>query len=60
MFISLGQLKIISLPFLNPNRERNSSTREVTSWYLRLGQSDNSLDFGLVGKNTTPGIPVTR
>ena len=43
-----------------PNRERNSSSRKATSRYLRLGESDNSLDFGLVGINTTPAIPVTR
>jgi hypothetical protein len=43
-----------------PGRERNSSTRQATSRYLKLGQSDNSLDFGMVGHVRTPTIPVTR
>jgi CshA-type fibril repeat protein len=43
-----------------PGRERNSSTRQATSRYLKLGQSDNSLDFGMVGHRKTPRIPVTR
>jgi CshA-type fibril repeat protein len=43
-----------------PGRNRNSSTRKATSRYLQLGQSDLSLDFGMVGIWDKPFIPRTR
>ncbi|MSZ18366.1 MAG: hypothetical protein F2612_01720, partial [Actinobacteria bacterium] len=36
-----------------PGRERNSSTRSAISRNLRLGQTDNSLDFGMVAFDNT-------
>jgi uncharacterized protein (DUF2141 family) len=41
-----------------PGRERNSSSRQAISRYLRLGQHDGSLDFGMVGP-WLPGLPRT-
>jgi len=43
-----------------PGRNRNSSTGKAVSRYLRLGQSDLSLDFGMVGIWQKPKIPVTK
>jgi hypothetical protein len=43
-----------------PDRKRNSSTRRAISRYLQLGQSDLTLDFGMVGIWEKPGIPITR
>jgi uncharacterized repeat protein (TIGR02059 family) len=39
-------------------REKNSSTRSALSRELVLGQSDNSLDFGMVGRRK-PGLAHT-
>jgi CshA-type fibril repeat protein len=41
-----------------PGRSRNSSTTRAVSRYLRLGQHDGTLDFGMVGRN--PSLPTTK
>jgi len=39
-------------------RSRNSSTTRAVSRYLRLGQHDGTLDFGMVGRK--PSLPTTK
>ena len=41
-----------------PGRSRNSSTTRATSRYLKLGQHDGTLDFGMVGRK--PALPTTK
>jgi hypothetical protein len=41
-----------------PGRSRNSSTTRAVSRYLRLGQHDGTLDFGMVGRK--PSLPTTK
>jgi hypothetical protein len=41
------------------DRRRNSSSYKATSAVLILGESDLTLDFGVVGRNSA-GIPITR
>jgi CshA-type fibril repeat protein len=41
-----------------PGRSRNSSTKRATSRYLKLGQHDGTLDFGMVGRK--PSLPTTK
>jgi hypothetical protein len=41
-----------------PGREKNSSTRQAISKVLAIGQSDMSLDFGMVSQ-LTPGLAHT-